>query len=314
MAALIGGLLVVLAATAAAAATVTVRAAAQVSGAQITLGDVATIADADAQTAARLAAVLVGSAPLAGSTRPLALETIGVYLRRAGVDPQSVHLGGAPTARVTRASTVVTGAEIETAAREAALAQEPDQAAITLSCAHQPADVKVPQGKVALDPQLIGPARGASRLVRVVISVDGKRITGSTVSLRVERSGDVLVAARDVERGEALTADAFVVQPRDIIRMLGTPVSDPADLEGCRAKLHVSAGTVLTTQMLERIPVIRRGDPVTVTLRMGAVRVTLTGIARGDAAIGDSVTVLNPASKRQLSARATGKGAAEVTL
>jgi flagella basal body P-ring formation protein FlgA len=283
-----------------------------VSGAQITLGDVATITDADAQTTARLRAVVVGSAPVAGCSRPLALESIGVQLRRAGIDPQAIHLGGAQMAKVARTAAVVTGAEIEAAARGAVLAQQPQDAETSLTCAHPPAEVRVPEGKVTLDPQIVGTSLGASRLVRVVISVDGKRITGATVCLRLERSGDFLVAARDIPRGEALAADAFTVQRLDVSRVQGTPISDPGELLGCRAKLHLSAGAVLTTRTIERIPVIRRGDPVTVTLCVGAVRVTLTGIARNDAAVGDPVTVLNPSSKRQFSARATGKGAAEM--
>lgn len=296
------------------ATTVTLRETAQVAGAQVTLGEISAIADADVQTTARLRAVAVGAAPLAGRSRPLSLDSVRVQLRRAGFDPEALHLTGAQRVTVTRAAATVTGGEIEAAAREAVLAQHPEEGELTVTCPRPPKDVVVPQGKVSLQPQVIGAGRGPTRLVRVMIAVDASPVTSATVCLRVERYDDLLVAARDIPRGEALAPEAFALERRDVMQVMGAPLRDLAAIAGCRAKLRLSAGAVLTTQSVERIPVIHRGDPVIVTLSAGAVRVTLQGIARSDAGVGETVMLLNPSSKREFAARATGQGAAEVTL
>ena len=298
----------------AAAVTVTVREEATVSGDRITLGEIALIADADAQALAELEAIPVGAAPLAGASRRLSLDSVCVQLRRSGFDPDALHLAGARHVTVTRAAEVVTGAEIERVAREAVLAQQPEGGEIVVTCARPPADVLVPQGGVTLDPQLIGSARGPSRLVRVTIAVDGARVTGVTLCLRAERYEDILVAARDIARGETLAADAVTFERRDVLPVSGTPLRDLSEIAGRRAKVRLSAGAVLTARAVERIPVIQRGDPVLVTLRLGAVRLTLAGLARSTAGVGEAVTILNPASKRELTARAVGKGAAEMQL
>ena len=76
---------------------VIVHATAGVDGDNITLGDIADITPSPqtCKASARLAATIVGRAPLPGQTRPLNRGDICLKLRQAGIDPETVDLEGA---------------------------------------------------------------------------------------------------------------------------------------------------------------------------------------------------------------------------
>jgi hypothetical protein len=76
---------------------VVVHALASVSGDNITLGDIADISPSpqSCKASARIAATIVGRAPLPGQTRPLTRGDICLKLRQAGIDPATVDLEGA---------------------------------------------------------------------------------------------------------------------------------------------------------------------------------------------------------------------------
>src|SRR5262249_2846239 len=74
------------------AVTITVRAMSEVSGETFTLGQIAEITGADKAFADQLAAVPLGTSPLAGLSRPLTPADILTRLRAQRIDPQKVNL------------------------------------------------------------------------------------------------------------------------------------------------------------------------------------------------------------------------------
>jgi len=54
--------------------------------------------------------------------------------------------------------------------------------------------------------------------------------------------------------------------------------------------------------------VVRRQETLDVTWRAAGISLTMTGIAMKDAAVGDTVSIQNPASKKTIDAVITGPG------
>jgi len=78
-------------------------------------------------------------------------------------------------------------------------------------------------------------------------------------------------------------------------------------------KRAVSAGTVLTTDNTEPIPLVVRRGRVLVIVRVGAITLTCEGVALQDGAAGDTIQVRNPSTNQTFQARVTDTGTAEIT-
>ena len=70
----------------------------------------------------------------------------------------------------------------------------------------------------------------------------------------------------------------------------------------------IAAGTPLRTEWLEPARVVMRGDTVQVEIINGGAHLVLDGVAATSGAVGDSVLVINPDSKKQFRARVIAAG------
>lgn len=121
---------------------------------------------------------------------------------------------------------------------------------------------------------------------------------------------EVLIYARSLAAGE-------IIQPEDVVwssvQSHQAAGGGPADAErviGLSARRALRAGAPVATRDLASPQVIARNDAVEVAFVSGGVRLTVTGRATRNAAIGDPVPVVNATSGRTIDAVATGPGQA----
>ena len=123
-------------------------------------------------------------------------------------------------------------------------------------------------------------------------------------------------------------ADAVLVYPRslavgEVVQAADLPWSDdavagsdvpgqPETVIGLAARLPLRAGAAVSTHELVAPKVIRRDQMVSVDYAADGVSLSLSAKALGDAAVGDSVQVINLTSKKTIDAVATGPGHAAV--
>lgn len=73
----------------------------------------------------------------------------------------------------------------------------------------------------------------------------------------------------------------------------------------------VSAQQNTTASRADRM-LVRSGDRITISVRVGSVQATGVGIASGSGQLGDTIRVLASEGRRALTARITGPGTVEV--
>ena len=149
-------------------------------------------------------------------------------------------------------------------------------------------------------------SEGRRRLI--VASADADRPTAAKGGAK--RAAQVLAYARNLNAGE-------IVQASDLVwsgEALAPPdaVADADQAIGKAAKRALRQGAAAAAHDLGAPRVIKRDDVVQVAFEEGGISLTLAGKAMGDAAVGESVTILNPASKKPLDAVASGPGRAVV--
>jgi len=111
----------------------------------------------------------------------------------------------------------------------------------------------------------------------------------------------VVVAARDIKRGEVLTLDDLQVELREI-KGGWTETRSAEEFVGLRTTRTVLTGTPLTEIHVEEVPLIERGTAVTIVVQTGSVTVTAPGIARQSGMLGDVIEVENTLSRQRVSA------------
>jgi len=128
------------------------------------------------------------------------------------------------------------------------------------------------------------------------------------VSANVGREQAVVVAKRNLPRGEPIRAADLKLEVRDISHLLRGHFTDLGELSGRILKRTLRRGQAITPSMLVARKSIRRGESITILSEVGPIEVRSRGKALRDGNPGDLIPVMNLASKKKLEARVVASG------
>ena len=154
------------------------------------------------------------------------------------------------------------------------------------------------------------PGARTSMPARFVLFVDGARIgtAMATVHVNVAHVRAVRAIARDEAFGRSDVEEVNAPIRNQLLRR----VPELSDVVGARARRNIAQGESITAAVVSVQPLVRSGDAVSVSVRVGAVEAEGRGIASGSGHVGDVIRVMNKGSRRPLRARIIGPGAVEV--
>lgn len=162
----------------------------------------------------------------------------------------------------------------------------------------------VPAGKVGL--QLFQKDKrrlqGNVRLIAVV-SINGNVRNKVTLSGWVDVFESVVCAARNLKRGEALTKDDVYVTRKNISHIKPNYLTAVNQAIGLMVKHNVKADACIKDWMLKRMPVVDRGDLVTILAESAGLKLTVPGRVLMKGYDGELVKVKNLMSKRDIYAK-----------
>ena len=175
------------------------------------------------------------------------------------------------------------------------------------------AEVTHVKTKVVEEAGLVAEPEATARLgkpSRFVLSVAGVRrgVAVATVTVVCRHPK----ASRSIAREEAIDGSAIDLSEGPL---RGVPIKRLLTIDaltGLTARRAIAAGEPLTAAALHVPPLVKSGDSVDVTVRIGLVSVTGTGIASGSGQVGDVIRVMQPNSSRLLTGRIVGTGAVEI--
>lgn len=132
---------------------------------------------------------------------------------------------------------------------------------------------------------------------RALVRVTCRRPAWSLfVPVNVETEAEVLVAARVLARGSAVSPSDVRLERRRFPGVTENYVNSPAELSRYRLRRPVTSGALLSRDALELAPVVQRGSLVTLRAEAGGFKVDAAGRALADAAPGQRVRVQNATS------------------
>ncbi|MBU0680922.1 MAG: flagellar basal body P-ring formation chaperone FlgA [Proteobacteria bacterium] len=178
-----------------------------------------------------------------------------------------------------------------------------------------PSRITVPMGTI--DYELINQNHDkylGQKSISVLIKVDG--VPSSKVKMRgnLELYGNVVLINRRLGRRDIISNDDLSVARRNITMFSHELVTSPKEAVGQIARTTLGPGTVLLKQYLEKQPLVKRGDLVTITARTESVQVSTKGEARSEGAEGDFIQVKNLSSRQIITAQVVDQGLVRVDL
>jgi flagella basal body P-ring formation protein FlgA len=165
-------------------------------------------------------------------------------------------------------------------------------------------DRPVPPGKISYQLYRKGRTKlkGQVRLA-AIIKVDGVVRNRVTLSGWVDVFESVLCASRPIKKGEILNEEDIHLVRRNISHLSSKTLTDMSQVVGMRTKHNLKQDTCIKEWMLEKSPLVDKGDMVTILAESGDLRVTVPGLVLEKGYLGGLIRVQNTMSKKEVHAR-----------
>jgi flagella basal body P-ring formation protein FlgA len=113
----------------------------------------------------------------------------------------------------------------------------------------------------------------------------------------------MVVAARPLERGDVIKAADVLIQKRDIATAPPKVCRTLEDAVGKIVKTGIRGNSPIRTDYLEKVPVVKSGQIVSIVAENDAISITAPGKAKKDGAAGDTILVVNLNTQKDVKAR-----------
>ena len=222
-------------------------------------------------------------------------------LRKVGLEPSSFDISKSTKVLVSRKSQSVDAQELISFAQSALLeelTQRFNGGEYQIEADTSVPNLSLPTGKLDFSLRRLRSQFLAGDInVYLDISIDGVNRKSVKIPFSVKLTSKVLIAKKNFTRGEPLDLKDFEGSTQTLGQARLAPVHE-TQLKQMRANRRVSKGTVLISNMVERIPKILSGKLVTIVADFNGVRVKSSGTALADGFIGQEISVKNRLSKR----------------
>lgn len=164
--------------------------------------------------------------------------------------------------------------------------------------------LSLPEGK--LDYEVVAPQQwegwGSINLT-LYARLDGRVVGNISLRVDVEALTDMVVPLRQIERDEIITAGDVVFQKREISNASLKAVRSFDDIVGKRARLTLRSNQPVLANQIEKVPLVKSGQMVTIVAENDIIKVSVAGKARNSGAEGDMISVQNLNSLKEIPAR-----------
>jgi len=159
-------------------------------------------------------------------------------------------------------------------------------------------------------------AKGSRNIGKTTVGVkcQGTKPWSLHVPVTISIFADVLVAKRQLHKGDVLSASDLKLMKRDLATLPHGYIEEIAISTGMKIKRRVTAGTVITPSMLKKPRIISRGQKVTILAHLGRMQVRMEGKALAHGSAGERIQVMNLKSKKKLEGVVTNNGEVRVDI
>lgn len=270
----------------------------------ITFSDISTVTGDDVELVNRINNIEIGKTPWANSLRTINKDFLKMRLNASNVNVSDVSFTDTSTVTVSVESTKVTGLEISQKAKKYLLSVLPvADRETTIELARLPGDQWIPskRDKINFYVSLVDSSKDRGKIeVIVTASSNGMRYFKIPVHFNVRVFECVAITKRKLSRSQQLTKGNVFMARRETTKIRGLAFSDRKHLAGKTAAVSILPYTILTENMVETPPTIRRGSVVKLFIMSSGFEIVTKGLAQQTGYAGEVIKVKNLDSKKIL--------------
>jgi len=280
--------------------------------ARLRLGRIAVFEDVPAEIERELRELALGPAADPSEVRVLGGASLRAQIRR--IAPQ-LQANIPDTIRITRLHREISPEWVQARIHEAVQLRMPwREAEISLAGWSLPSRFAVPANATGLR-VVFGQSedfqgRVTARLEFFDPTTPDHTEIARTASLEVQLERPILVASRDLRRGERAETRLFRMEKRNPRRVPSDALVEDTLIEGLPLRVDVQAGTPLRLSYFDTPELVRRGDALEVSTETPGLEIRISARALQAGAFGEIIRAENPVSRRSFPVRLTGPGTA----
>ncbi len=174
---------------------------------------------------------------------------------------------------------------------------------------------KLPEGNIEYE--IVAPKQWegwGNVSIAILARQKDKVVRNISVQIDVEALADTVVTLRQLDHGTDITAADLVVQKREITQSSHLAARKVDEVTGKIARTTIRANQPVCSDMIERVPLIKSGQTVTIIGENEVLKISVAGIAHSSGAVGDIIRVKNMTSLKEIPARVIDASTVQVAL
>jgi len=164
--------------------------------------------------------------------------------------------------------------------------------------------LKLPEGVV--DYEVVAPQQweGWGAVSIAVIARQKDRVVRNiTVRVDVDALANMVVARHQIGYGELISAADVVMQRHEITQNSHLAARTTDEVIGKKARTTLRANQPVRADQVEKVPLIKSGQMVTIVAENDVLKISVAGKARNSGAEGDTIRVQNLTSLKEIAAK-----------
>ena len=279
-----------------------VREKSEIEKSKILLGEIAEIRGEDQGLVRKIQGIVIGSAPLPGRSRRIDEDYIKIRLKQKNIELSQIRLDVPGEIQVSRSYVEITKEQIRKIVLDFIYERIPwDRDMTTVKNVVVRNSVILPKANITYR---VIPPQNMDFLGTVPLSIifdangDFQKKVWATVNIEV--LAEVVVTKRPLPRYKPITEQDIHLQKRNLAGLPSGMITDCDDVLGKRTKRSIKSNMVLRSDLIESIPLVRRGDVVLIIAESDGLRITALGKVKEKGRRGERVRVENIDSKKAI--------------
>ena len=164
--------------------------------------------------------------------------------------------------------------------------------------------LKLPDG--VIDYEVVAPQKweGWGQITVTVLARQNNRLLSNIpVRIDVEALADAVVSLRQIEHGRTIAADDLTLQKSELTQSSHIGLRSLDEAVGKKARTTIRANQQVRTDQVEKIPLIKSGQLVTIIAENEVLKLSVSGKANSSGAEGDIIRVQNLTSLKEIPAK-----------
>ncbi len=278
---------------------------AEIESDEIFLGEVGDVKGNDQGLVQKIKKIVIGRAPLPGKTKKIDSDHILIRLKQNGLVASQVNIIVPPNAVVTRRTVEIKSEDIEKIVLNFLDERLPfDKNKVKINDVQVNNKVILPKGDISYKVVIPKNTKLLGKLpLSVKFSVNGKFVKKVWVSVDIEVYTTVVVTKRPLGRYRLITENDIHLKEMNLAELSSSVMTRCEQVLGKRARRAIDSNVVLTPDLVDLPPLVKKGDIVLIIAESDGLRITTLGKVKEKGREGEMVRVENIDSQKGIYAR-----------